>query len=167
MALRLPFIVALLLSTHACGASETGKPDVYDQPVDFTYEMDGEEHHLSELRGRPVIVILVRISEVVSEMYLYQVVEAYPRSAGEARFLVLSLEPTEEPLLAPYIEHHRLPFGIGIAEWTVASGESELGRIPLVPTTVFIDAEGRIASAFAGVVPADDLVREIERLGWR
>lgn len=163
---RFLLLLALLLSTLACGAADERKPDLPDKPVDFSYQLDGEEHRLSEIRGRPVVVVLVRISEVVSEMYLYQVVNAYPRSAGNARFLVLTLEPTEEPLIDAYVEHHKLPFTIGVAEWAVATGESELGRIPLVPTTVFIDADGRIASAFAGVAPADDLVAEIERLGW-
>jgi hypothetical protein len=163
---RLAVSLAILLLVHACGGPEesTRKPE---KPIDFAYTVDGEEHRLAELRGRPLVLVLVRVSEVVSEMFLYQVVDAYPRSAGKARFLVLTLEPSEAPLLGPYVEHHKLPFSIGVAEWSVANGESELGLIPLVPTTVFIDDEGRIATAFAGVAPADDLVREIERLGWR
>jgi len=168
MGSRLPILLGCWLCVIAasCGAAETEQRDLPDKPIDFVYQLDGEEHRLSELRGRPVVVILVRVSEVVSEMYLYQVVDAYPRAAGNARFLVLGLEPSEEPLIEPYVEHHQLPFDIGIAEWSVAAGESEIGRIPLVPTTVFVDADGRIASAFAGVVPADDLVWEIDRLGW-
>lgn len=169
MGVRPAILLGLWICAFAtgCGGAEEERPALPDNPVDFAFRIDGAEHRLAELRGRPVVLVLVRVSEVVSEMYLYQVVNAYPRSAGMARFLVLTLEPTEEPLLEPYVEHHELPFSIGVADWTVASGESGLGRIPLVPTTVFIDEEGRIATAFAGVAPADDLVREIERLGWR
>lgn len=149
-----------------CGGAEKSTREA-KRPVDFAYDLHGEQHRLAELRGRPVVLVLVRISEVASEMHIYQVVEAYPRSAGEARYLVLTLEPTEEPLLDNYVEYHELPFAIGVAEWAVAEGQSDLGIIPLVPTTVFVDRDGRVASAFAGAVPADDLVREIERLGWR
>lgn len=162
--LQLVLLLALLLLS-ACGSREPAPPPRV--AVDFAYQLEGEEHRLSELRGRPVVLVLMRVSEVVSEMYLYQVLDAYPRSAGEARYLVLTLEPSEEPLLGPYVAHHQLPFPIGIAEWSVASGESDLGLIPMVPTTVLIGPEGAIEAAFAGVMPAEDLVREIDRLGWR
>lgn len=158
-------LLAALAFPAACGSREPAPPQRL--PVDFAYQLEGEEHRLSELRGRPLVLILVRVSEVVSEMYLYQVLAAYPRSAGKARYLVLSLEPNEEPLLEPYSEHHELPFPIGIAEWAVAAGESDLGLIPLVPTTALIGPDGVIEAAFAGVMPADDLVREIDRLGWK
>jgi hypothetical protein len=148
-----------------CGGRE---PAPYTEtPVDFAYELEGDQQRLAELRGRPVVVVLIRTSEVVSEMYLYEIKRAFANAAGRVRFLVLSLEPSEAPLIGPYVQFHDLPFPIGLAEWPVAAGQSDLGPIPVVPSTYLIGADGRIATAAAGVVPADDLVTELDRLGWR
>ncbi|MFO8073580.1 MAG: hypothetical protein R6V85_17085 [Polyangia bacterium] len=160
---------ALLLATWAlaavacAGARGTPLPD---RPVDFTFELGGETMRLSDLRGRPAVLVLVRISELTSELYLRQVEKAWEREAGKVRFAVLSLEPAERPLLEEYAEFNELPFEIGLAEWRVASGQSALGRIPIVPTTYFLDEKGRVADAAPGAIPAAEIEKRVEKLGW-
>ncbi len=159
----------LLLATwvpaaSACaGAREAALPD---RPVDLAFELGGEPMRLSDLRGRPAVLVLVRISELTSELYLRQVEKAWQREAGRVRFAVLSIEPAERPLLEEYAEFNELPFRIGLAEWRVASGQSALGRIPVVPTTYFLDEKGRVEDAALGAIPAEEIERRIERLGW-
>jgi hypothetical protein len=121
---------------------------------------------LSQLRGRPAVLALVRISELTSEMYVDQLVEAHARAAGETRFVVLSIAPNEAPFLDEYVESRELPFPIGLAEWSVAEGTSDLGLIPVVPTTYLVDESGAVAEIVVGAVKADDLVRAIGRRGW-
>ncbi|MCK9459865.1 MAG: hypothetical protein M0R80_09535 [Proteobacteria bacterium] len=113
------------------------------------------------------MLALVRISEITSEMYIDQLVEAHRRAAGETRFVVLSIAPNEAPFLDEYVESRELPFPIGLAEWSVAEGTSDLGLVPVVPTTYLVDEDGAIADVVVGAVTADDLVRVLDRRGWK
>jgi len=149
----------------ACGGREA--PPFQEGPVDFAYRMDDGAHSLGELRGRPAIVVLLRVNELTSELFIDEVAQAHDRLAGTTRFLVLSLDPNEAPMIRPYREFHELPFEVGIADWSVAQGSTGLGTIPIVPTTYFIDARGRVARAVAGVVPFAALEEVAASLGWR
>jgi len=113
------------------------------------------------------VLALVRTAELTSELYVDQLVDAFARAAGETRFLVLSIEPNEEPFLEEYVELRELPFPIGLAEWAVAEGTSDLGLVPVVPTTYLIDADGAVAQIIVGGVKADDLVRVLGMRGWK
>jgi len=113
------------------------------------------------------VLALVRISEITSELYLDQLVEAHARAAGGTRFLVLSIAPNEAPFLDEYVETRELPFSIGLADWSVAEGTSDLGLIPVVPTTYLIDESGAIVELVVGAITADQLVRAIDRRGWK
>lgn len=113
------------------------------------------------------MLALVRTAELTSELYIDQLVDAFGRAAGETRFLVLSIEPNEEPFLEEYVENLELPFPIGLAEWAVAEGTSDLGLVPVVPTTYLIDADGAVVQIIVGGVKADDLVRVLDRRGWK
>jgi len=113
------------------------------------------------------VLVLVRISEITSELYLDQLVRAHARAAGETRFVVLSIAPNEAPFLDEYVETRELPFPIGLADWSVAEGTSDLGRIPIVPTTYLLDESGAIVELIVGAVTADELVADLDRRGWK
>ena len=161
-ALAIAVLIGASLSV-ACGAPRS---PYGEQPVDFTYRMEGAEHRLAELRGRPLVLVLIRTAELTSEIYLREVRRAYTKVAGRPRFLVLSLEPSEEPLLEPFAEFQELPFPIGVAEFAVAAGQSGLGRIPLVPSTYLLDHHGRVGDLAAGAISAEELVGAVERQRW-
>jgi hypothetical protein len=161
-------LLALLaaLSITTCGAR--GPLPGSEQPVNFAYRLaDGPSENLAGLRGRPLVLVLLRVSELTSELYLREVVRAYERVAGKTRFLVLSIEPTEEVLLGEFAEFNELPFPIGLAEWSVATGESGLGSIPVTPTTYFVDPSGRVVAVAPGALPADHIEAEIRRRRWQ
>ncbi|MCP4676001.1 MAG: redoxin domain-containing protein [Deltaproteobacteria bacterium] len=159
-------VIVITAFILACGApaatdSEGPAPDIQ---VDFTYELNGKPHRISELRGRPVVVVLMRTSEMSSQAYMLQVADAFRQIAGRTRFLVLTIEPSEAPFTEMYVVSEKLPFPIGLAEDSVARGLSSLGVIPIIPTTYIIDASGHIADAAAGRVRADDIVRAVNAL---
>lgn len=158
-------IVTAFLVLAACGAREPLPGG--GRPVDFSYRLPGARAEgLTALRGRPLVLVLLRISELTSELHLKQVVEAHGRVAGRTRFLVLSLEPAEEVLLGEYVEFNALPFPVGVAEWAVAAGESDLGRIPVTPTTYFIGPDGRVAAVAPGAMLAAQIEAELRRRRW-
>jgi hypothetical protein len=158
-------VAVAAIVASACGSRTP--PPYREGPIDFAYAQEGADRRLAELRGRPVVLVLVRISELPSELYLDQLVDAYGRAAGETRFLVLTVAPNEEPFLGEYVATRELPFPIGVAEWPVAAGESGLGLVPIVPTTYLVDPDGAIVELIAGGVKADDLVADLKRRGWK
>jgi len=159
--LRLATIV-IIFAVSSCG----GRSHVpYGKnPVNFSFQMNEEIHTLREYRGRPVMLFLVRISELTSELYMDEIVKAFNSSAGTTRFLVLSIAPYEMPLLAQYIKFNKLPFSIGTSDWSVASGQSELGIIPVVPSTYALDSDGRVVTIFAGVTSKNEIEKVVERM---
>lgn len=153
----IPVFLALL---EACGGSVYQPDPMSDgiQPVDFVYELDGQIHSLSELRSRPVLLCLMRTSDIVSQIYIAEVKEAFRRAAGDTQFLVLTIEPSESPFVAMYVESEDLPFPIGVAQKAVALGESTLGFVPIVPATYAIDSKGQVVEMVPGTVKADKIV---------
>lgn len=164
---RRPAIGAALLAvalSAGCGARPAAP--YREGPIDFGYAVDGESRALSRLRGRPLVLVLVRTSELTSDLYLDQVAAAQPRAFGNTRLLVLSIAPNEAPLLPAYLEERGLPFPIGLAEWAVAEGTSALGLVPVVPTTYLLDEDGAVAGMIPGAVTAASLEGELARHGW-
>ena len=171
----------LLQPILGCGASKGGvtstgigmqkspserdskKKESVSGPVDFLYTLEEESHLISEFRGKPLILVLIRTSEITSEIYLLEVVKAFEQAKGEARFLSLSIEPNEAPFAKMYADFHKLPFPLGIAEYSVANGKSGLGIIPIVPSTYIISASGNVSQVFAGVTTYEALLRSIRK----
>ncbi len=163
-------IITIVIATATILAIGCGslRPLPYSEhPVDFAYEIDGQVHHLSQARGRPVVLVLVRIAELTSDLFMKQVVDTFNSTAGKTLFLVLTIAPNEAPMLDQYAEIKELPFSIGLADWSVAQGETRLGLIPVVPSTYLIGPDGRVRDMAPGFVAADVLTRAIKKQGWR
>lgn len=155
------FLVAGLLG--ACAGSIPASRPVSEQPVDFSYELGGQTSRLSQLRGRPVVLVLMKTSDVTSQLYMPHVAEAFIDVAGETFFLVLTAQPAEKPFVEVYTESENLPFPIGTAEASVGQGKSSLGEIPAIPATYIIDRKGRVVDIAAGMVTAKEIKRALER----
>jgi hypothetical protein len=132
--------------------------------VDFAFELQGERHFLAELRGRPLLLVFIRTSEITSQLYMRELVAAFGKIAGEWRFLVLTIEPSEAPFVEMYAEFEKLPFPAGVAEPAVIQGKSVLGVVPAVPATYFLDIRGRVVRRGTGVARADEIVETTDRL---
>ncbi len=110
-----------------------------------------------------MVLVLMRTSDVTSQMYMPHVAEAFIDVAGEPVFLVLTEEPAEAPFVDVYTESEDLPFAIGVAEAAVGRGDSALGEIPAIPATYIIDREGRVVDVAAGVVTAKEITKALGR----
>jgi hypothetical protein len=153
--------LVLLLSLVACG---TGIKDLNrDSPVDCAFVLQEKPMRLSFYRGRPVILVLMRTSEVVSQIYMQHVSEAFKKTAGKLVYVILTVEQREAPFIEAYRDFEKLPFPIGIAEAAVKFGQSALGIIPGAPITYFIDESGLLVDAIPGVMEADALIDKAER----
>ncbi len=157
-------VVVFLLWLSSCGGYAPAPQKESGSLVDFTYKIDAQTYRLADLRGRPIVLVLMRISEMPSHIYLKEVVRAFHKAAGKTRFLVLTIEPSEEAFIELFVESEELPFPIGVAEEDVAHGKSALGRIPVVPTTYFVDSSGSVVSVAVGGVEEKKIVKAINTL---
>ncbi len=156
-------LVAILAHGIGCARSQAPRTEtiskIDEKTVDFAYILHGETHWVSDLQGKPLTLVLMRTSDIPSQVYMAEVKEAFRTIAGVAGFLVLTIEPSESPFVDLYAESEDLPFPIGIAEEKVLLGMSPLGKIPLVPTTYFLDANGKLKKILPGVVQAQAVVQ--------
>ncbi len=158
-----------VVPVFACSQSQTPPVDhvskINKQAIDFKYVLQGEVHQLADLRGEPLILVLMRTSDIPSQVYMAQLKEASHIMEGKTAFLVLTIEPTESPFVELYADSEDLPFFIGVAEETVLTGHSQLGKIQVVPLTYFIDAAGKIKKSLPGIVDAEVIVKAFRQLG--
>ncbi len=133
--------------------------------VNISFVMEGVPRRLSEYRGKPVMLVLMRTSEVVSQIYMSRLKEAIETSPPKANLIVLTVEPSESPFVEEYQELEKLPFPIGVAEPGLVQGESAFGLISGIPFTYFIDANGIIVSSQPGVIETDDLLKMMKKWG--
>ncbi|MCP4603931.1 MAG: hypothetical protein GY847_25985 [Proteobacteria bacterium] len=140
---------------------------VSELPVDFAFEVNAKLHNLSDLRGRPLVLVFMRTSEIPSQIYIKEIVKAFYKVAGRVQFLALTIEPSETPFVALYAESEELPFPIGVAEQDVAKGKSSLGRIRIVPSTYFVNSSGKVFQMVAGMISVDDIVQVVQALDER
>ena len=163
-------IIFIVVLAQGIGCARSQPPQtakiskIEGKTVDFAYVLYGETHWVSDLRGKPLTLILMRTSDIPSQVYMAEVKKAFPTIAGFTDFLVLTIEPSESPFVELYAESEKLPFPIGIAEEKVLLGMSPLGKIPLVPTTYFIDSNGKLKNILLGVVQAQAIVQAALKL---
>ncbi len=153
-------LLLVLIASGGCGGARSSSP----HPVNFAYELGGEAHQLAEHRRRPVMLVLMRTSEIVSQIFMKEVERVYRTRAGDLRMVVLTVEPGERPFVEMYAQSEELSFPIGVADPGVALGASPLGTIPAVPVTYLLDREGHIVYTATGVVGAEVLTSEIDEL---
>ncbi|MBN2714885.1 MAG: redoxin domain-containing protein [Deltaproteobacteria bacterium] len=153
-----------LFLIHGALISCAGPQKPYSRsPIDFQYEMQGQTYSLSQLRGKPLLLVLVRTSEVTNEMHLDQIQKIYAKAIRRINVLVLSIAPNEAPMLDMFVEFHDYPFHIGMAPWNVTSGQSDIGVLPNIPSTYFIDDDGRILDLLAGAANGDKIMETLRR----
>ena len=153
----------IVLSIILWGACAGPQKPYSDTPVDFQYEMLGKTYSLSQLRGRPTLLVLVRTSEVTNEMHLDQIQQMYANNIQRMNILVLTIAPNEAPMLDMFVEFHDYPFHIGMAPWDVSSGQSDLGVLPAIPSTYIIDKNGEVVDLIPGATNQDKILETLRR----
>ena len=158
----LNFFICLWFSLAQGGCAGPQTP-YRNAPIDFQYQMQGNTYTLSQLRERPLLLVLVRTAEVTNEMHLDQIQQMYTKTIRHMNILVLSIAPNEAPMLDMFVEFNNYPFHIGLAPWEVASGNSDLGVIPNIPTSYLIDQNGQIIDMLQGATNADKIMETLRR----
>jgi hypothetical protein len=131
--------------------------------AEVVFEMGASSHRVSEYRGTNVMLVLMRTSDVVSQIYMMRLSAVYASIEEKCLLIILAVDPAESPFVDYYRENEELPFALGVADPAIIQGASSLGRLPGVPITYFIDRDGIIVQQVVGVIEVDGIVKLIER----
>ncbi len=160
------FLLALLtgslLLVQGCNESTTTQETTMEAAPDFDIELfDGGNFHLSEHRGK-VIVLNFFASWCVSCGEETPIIEklAHEYSPETVVFLGIAVDDTEKKAKA-FMQKTGL---------TIPGGLDKTGKVKEayglygMPTTIFIDKNGKISYLHAGVVTEELLKHEIDKL---
>src|SRR5262249_60788132 len=113
---------------------------------------------LSEHRGKPMVVYFFTTWCIPCQVQDGQVAEAV-RQGVSAVGIALDLEGAT--LVVPWVRATNPPYPVLLGGGRVAEGHSSFGQIPELPALIFLDADGRPASALSGIIEAKDIVERV------
>lgn len=121
--------------------------------AEFTY-FDGSAGALSDFRGQPLVVNFWAswCPACVAEMPDFE--EVHQRFEGEVAFLGLNMQEVDKDAALDLVDQTGVTYHL--AEDPQGAIYQQFGGIAM-PTTVFIDADGRVVETHAGTLFAEDL----------
>lgn len=176
MASRLTLALALLVA--ACGGGEATSEPVEGPPIGTSPDAsetaggervpategsvelalrraDGTFIDVGELRGEPVLLVILATFDGTSQMLLRPLREVAARHP-ELRMIGVAAEPSARLLIGPYETALEPPFAVTYdPEEQVREGTSALGPIDTVPTLILLDDRGVEAGRLTGFQRAD------------
>jgi len=108
---------------------------------------------LEDFRGKPLLLSFWSVWCGHCRTQTPVLVEAYPRYAEQVQFVGLSIVAAQEEVAA-YVEEQQIAYPILSASDGAAVRDY---GVTGVPTTFFLDAEGRVVASHVGALSADDL----------
>jgi len=98
--------------------------------------------------------------------FLNQLQERY-RSQGLV-VAAISMDLDGRTILEPFLEHFRLNFPVLLAAPGYFKGRTPFGPIPVLPTTIVLDREGKVVGAQGGILHirnTDSFIRRLLQRG--
>lgn len=161
--MRLPLVGLLIaLSLAWVGCRSRPLPD----PINLMLPRadTGEAWAFPEHRGEALIVFFFTTWCVPCQAMEPFVAEAARRGAG---VVGIALDVDGRRTIVPYVQATAPPYPVLIGGGSIARGESGFGKIPELPAVIFLDREGRPASALTGVADTDYLLRRLDEVSRR
>lgn len=161
------FGLALALSVvFGCAGSTGPGPSLPAGRVIYRLQnLDGSELSLTSLRGRPVVVTVISTwaDPALVEVPRYKALH----QRYQDRLAILCVVLDEDPAMARiFQESFDIPYGVvTVADRPGFTGEAgPFGPIGSIPTSVLLDAEGRIAARMDGMWDPNLLEEAVARL---
>jgi thiol-disulfide isomerase/thioredoxin len=130
------------------------KPADRDDPIELAGEdLEGEPVDLADLRGKPVVVNFWASWCPPCRVEQPDLNEAAAELGDDVAFLGVNIRDANQAQAKAYVRTHEVPYGSIYSP----GGEALLPfSIPprSIPSTIVLDAEGRIAATIIGKVPS-------------
>lgn len=138
------------------GTLRTIKADERAEPIEIVGEdLDGQPLDLADLRGKPVVVNVWWSACPPCRKEMPYLVEASERTSEIANFVGINIRDGSTSQAKSFVRKFDVPY----PSFFSPDGKALLpfsGTVPpnAIPSTVVLDAEGRVAASFIGEVPS-------------
>lgn len=129
-------------------------------PVQLAYpSVDGGPDLTSaSLRGRPSVLVFITSFDLASQAQVRFLSMVKKRHRPEINAAAIALEPAENRLLvSAFRETVGIDYPVALGDDELLAGRGPFGDVRAVPTTVILDAEGRMVAKRAGLLKDDEI----------
>ena len=156
----------------ACGSKATpaqpASATPRSAPLHFRYALtDGRTWLTSDaLRGKPALLSFLTTYDLISQAQARFLNGIAQRRGKQVQVAAIVLESVENrPLMVAFHDGLELAYPLAIADADVISGEGPFGDVHVVPTTVVLDAEGRLVWKNVGLAREEAIEDVLGSLG--
>ena len=164
---------AFAVAIAACGGARQEAPAGVSlpdakTPVAFAFDsLDARPVSSAAMLGKPVVLVFITTWDTLSQAQVGYAVAVAGDEAERARFALVALQdPSARELVEIYRDTMKVKFPVALGDEATIAGGGTLGDVHVVPTTVIVDAHGRLAWRREGLVEPDELrarLRPLER----
>lgn len=155
----------------ACGGTKqetpvgVSMPDT-KAPVSFEFDsLDARPVSSAAMQGKPSVLLFFTTWDALSQAEVGYVVAVAGDEQGRANFAMVALqERSARELVEIYRDTMKVTFPVALGDAAAIAGGGPLGDVHQVPSIVVLDAAGRIAWRYAGLVKPDELRARLKPL---
>lgn len=159
------FLVSILVIVLICGCGGQGdqSESVSGAAPDFALkDLNGDILRLSDLRGKVVVLNFFATWCGPCRQEIPDFVRLYEKFRDNGLEIIgVSLDQGGEAVLKPFVRNYRITYPIVLGTRKVAL---DYGGIRGIPTTFFIDHNGRISNHFVGLQPGHAIEESLKKL---
>lgn len=167
---RFPLVVglvaALSLSVLGCGDSKGAEEPRASREEVHPFQFDSlDERPVSRdaFVGKPAVIVFLTTWDLASQAQVTILVKMAEHDGPAVRYAMVALhERHERELVETYARSLKVPFPVALSDAETRIGRGPLGDVHMIPTTLVIDAEGRLVKKHVGVTRPDVLRPSVE-----
>jgi hypothetical protein len=143
----------------ACGSTPPKTPSVEGKSVAVSMPaLDGGTIETARYRGKIVVLHLFTTWSVAAQADVEQLLAAHDAYSDDDLVIVgIGMDVDGYDLVSPWRSANSIPYLIGVATEAMHRGQSPLGKISQVPTTIVIDRRGTVVRHIHGPLSAEQL----------
>lgn len=134
---------------------------------DFTLEglniTDGEEISLASIAGQPAVLVFFTTWCPDCRTLTPVIVETEPKVRKIARIIGIDLGESRSTV-EDYVEKNGIKYPVALDSGYLAARNFQ---VPVIPTLIFIDSQGRIVNRYIGYLTSEDLIERIQNIVGR
>lgn len=115
------------------------------------------------LRGKPAVLLFLTTWDLVSQAEVTILVKMAERDGPKVRYAIVALhERHERELVEAYAHSLKVTFPVALGDAESRVGRGPLGDVHVIPTTIVLDAEGRLVKRHVGLQRSEVLRESVE-----
>jgi hypothetical protein len=147
----------------ACGAGERAAPRGPALNLELS-NVDGGEVDIADYRGRVLVLHVFATWADGALLDVDQLSALYRRGDRCIAMVGIAVDPEGYRLVGPWRRSLKIPYVLTVASDALRAGQTPLGRVEAVPTTILVDPQGREAVRIERALGPGELAREVGKL---